>query len=301
MLPDVLCIQEKGLKLRNYRDEKQLKAYKENFVSLVKKRKKVEKMLRLGFMFNDKMESYLKGEQSFDSLEKAADFFTEAGLYRTHLPFFTLQSKPSKNLVQLCEKIRSIPDNYVKFHEKIIFPLAVKRLRELGINNASKAAHFFTISEILSGKVRNQRLVQSKSKKFVYQNISGKERIYWVKDSMKLIEKIEGKITKELRGQPVSLGNAKGRARVVIGMNAKAKFEAGEILVCVTTNPVMLPLMHKSSAIIAEEGGVASHAAIVARELGKPCIIGVKNATTIIKSGNMLEVDADKGIIKVLK
>ena len=56
----------------------------------------------------------------------------------------------------------------------------------------------------------------------------------------------------------------------------------------------------KSSAIITEQGGILSHAAIISRELNKPCIVGVKNATKKLKNGQLIEVDADKGTIRII-
>ena len=59
--------------------------------------------------------------------------------------------------------------------------------------------------------------------------------------------------------------------------------------------------MQKAAAIVTNRGGILTHAAIVARELGKPCVIGTKNATKILKDGDEVEVDADKGAVKILK
>lgn len=58
--------------------------------------------------------------------------------------------------------------------------------------------------------------------------------------------------------------------------------------------------MGKAAAIVTEEGGITSHAAIVSREMKKPCIIATKNATQVLQDGDMVEVDADKGVIKIL-
>lgn len=62
-----------------------------------------------------------------------------------------------------------------------------------------------------------------------------------------------------------------------------------------------LPLMREASAIITDEGGISCHAAIISREIGKPCIIGTRIVAESLKDGNLIEVDANKGIIKILK
>ena len=59
--------------------------------------------------------------------------------------------------------------------------------------------------------------------------------------------------------------------------------------------------MHRAAAFVTDEGGITSHAAIVAREMKKPCVVGTKNATRILGDGDMVEVDADSGIVKIIK
>jgi len=59
--------------------------------------------------------------------------------------------------------------------------------------------------------------------------------------------------------------------------------------------------MKKASAIVTDEGGLLSHAAITSRELNKPCIIGTKVATKVLRDGDLIEVDANKGLVKIIK
>jgi pyruvate,water dikinase len=72
----------------------------------------------------------------------------------------------------------------------------------------------------------------------------------------------------------------------------------GEVLVTAMTTPDYLPAMHKAVAFVTDEGGITCHAAIVAREIGKPCVIGAKIATQVLKDGDMVEVDADNGVVR---
>ena len=67
------------------------------------------------------------------------------------------------------------------------------------------------------------------------------------------------------------------------------------------TTPEMVPIMKKASAFVTDEGGVTCHAAIISREMRKPCIIGTKVATQLLKDGDMVEVDANSGFVKILK
>ena len=67
------------------------------------------------------------------------------------------------------------------------------------------------------------------------------------------------------------------------------------------TTPEFVPFLKKVNGIVTNEGGITCHASIVARELKKPCIIGTKIATQVLHDGDMVEVDADHGFIKILK
>lgn len=79
------------------------------------------------------------------------------------------------------------------------------------------------------------------------------------------------------------------------------KVSAGDVVVSPMTTPDLLPAMKLSSAIVTDEGGLTCHAAVVARELGKPCVIGTKIATKVLKDGDTVEVDAEKGIVRIIE
>lgn len=104
-----------------------------------------------------------------------------------------------------------------------------------------------------------------------------------------------------LSGQTAYPGKVTGRVRIIEKRKDALIFKEGEILVASTTTPDYLPAMKKSAAIISEHGGAISHAAIISRELKIPCIVGVKEATKKLKAGDLVEVDADNGIVKILE
>ncbi len=102
------------------------------------------------------------------------------------------------------------------------------------------------------------------------------------------------------RGSAASGGKARGRVRVVLNPKG-AHLQRGEILIAGMTRPEYVPLMKKAAAVVTDEGGITSHAAIISRELGIPCVIGTKIATKVLRDGDIIEVDATKGVIKVVK
>lgn len=106
----------------------------------------------------------------------------------------------------------------------------------------------------------------------------------------------------EIKGSVACRGSGeilRGKVQIILDPE-KDIFEKGNILVTSMTRPEFVPLMRHALAIITDEGGIACHAAIVSRELGKPCIIGTKNGTRMLKDGDMVEVDANLGIVRIV-
>lgn len=103
----------------------------------------------------------------------------------------------------------------------------------------------------------------------------------------------------KLSGLVGSPGVAEGPVRIVPPDKIGEDFPEGSVLVCEVTTPNYVPLMQKAVAIVTDQGGILSHAAIVARELKKPCIVGTGNATQVLKNGQKVSVDANQGIVIV--
>ncbi len=102
----------------------------------------------------------------------------------------------------------------------------------------------------------------------------------------------------ELRGTTAMKGKASGTVKVIRKISDFDKFEKGNILVTSMTRPEFVPIIEKAAAIVTDEGGITSHAAIVSREMKKPCVIGVQTATKVLKDGDFVEVDATNGVVK---
>lgn len=96
-------------------------------------------------------------------------------------------------------------------------------------------------------------------------------------------------------------GKVNGKVRIVRNILDIKNFRSGEILVANTTHPDYVPAMKMAIAFITNEGGIISHTAIIAREMKKPCLVGTKIATKVLHDGDLVEVDADKGIVKIIK
>jgi phosphoenolpyruvate synthase/pyruvate phosphate dikinase len=111
----------------------------------------------------------------------------------------------------------------------------------------------------------------------------------------------------ELKGQTAHPGYAKARVNFVREtlngpiLEDIQNFQEGSILVTRTTSPDMVPAIQKAGAIVTDQGGMLSHAAIISREFGVPCVIGTKIATKVLQQNDLVEVDAEKGIVKRIK
>jgi len=104
-----------------------------------------------------------------------------------------------------------------------------------------------------------------------------------------------------LNGTCASLGIATGPVRILRTLDSIAELKEGEVLVTSMTRPEFVPAMKKAIAIVTDEGGITSHAAIISRELGIPCVIGTKNATRVLKDGWIVQVKANHGSITVIE
>ncbi len=104
----------------------------------------------------------------------------------------------------------------------------------------------------------------------------------------------------EIKGYSACKGVVRGIVKVVFGSKDFHKVNKGDILVAPATSVDFVPVMEKAAAFVTNEGGITSHASIVSREMSKPCIIGTKIATRVLKDGDLVEVDAEKGIVKII-
>ncbi len=107
----------------------------------------------------------------------------------------------------------------------------------------------------------------------------------------------EEKQEESIKGMAACKGVARGKVGVIFNSEQVKDFDA-DILITPMTAPDFLPAIERAKAIVTDEGGLTSHIAIVARELDKPCIMSTRRATKVFKDGDIVEVDADKGIIK---
>lgn len=185
-------------------------------------------------------------------------------------------------------------------------PLVEEIARRAGIT--LKEARFLMPQEmerVLAGKTVDIGEVQKRSEFCVYYADKTSREFITGREAEKIAAKMEiaeKNDVQEIHGQTGCPGIAKGAVKIINVMADMKKMEKGDILVAISTQPDLLPAMKKAAAFVTDQGGVTSHAAIVAREINTPCVIGTKIATKVLKDGDVVEVDATKGMVrKILK
>ena len=171
-----------------------------------------------------------------------------------------------------------------------------------------KETRFMTSQEIkkaLFQKEINKPEIKSRVEFSLYYTAENQEIYYQGELAKKIASQYIQKEAKlnvvELSGQCGCRGHAQGRVCIVNVISDMVKIKPGDILVSISTQPDLLPAMKKAAAFVTDQGGVTSHAAIVAREMKTPCVIATKIATQVLHDGDLVDVDADTGIVKLLK
>lgn len=197
-----------------------------------------------------------------------------------------------------------------------IRPFLNKAAKKIGLKNWQEIS-FLTPDEIVeSFKKPNfnevRKKVNSRKKNFCMLSSSGEIRFCTPEESdfikkhfsilapKKRKQIIKKKTIKEFKGEIACSGMIKGRVKIVLIAKDIPKVKKDNILVAKMTTVEFIPAMKLASAFITNEGGITCHAAIVARETNKPCIIGTKIATKVLKDGDLVEVNANKGVVKIL-
>jgi len=185
-----------------------------------------------------------------------------------------------------------------------------KNLKDLGLNeNELLLLNWEEFKEWITTKELPDKKILDKRKKY-YATIIKNDKIieyHTKKDINKLIdiEEIDEftapKNIERITGQVAFPGKVKGRVRLVFSQNDANNLRKGEVLVASMTTPELVSGMQKAIAFVTDEGGTLCHAAIISREMKTPCIVGTDKATQILKDGDLVEVDADEGIVKILE
>ncbi|MFH1958998.1 MAG: PEP-utilizing enzyme [Patescibacteria group bacterium] len=163
----------------------------------------------------------------------------------------------------------------------------------------------FSVEDFLTGKypISNELLVRKKAFAAICINnqlyhLSGDEALEFKKfldDKNELGDKIKGTVANR------SVKQVRGVVRIVFNPKDLSKVKKGDIIVATMTTPNFVPAMKRVAGFITDEGGILCHAAIISREMNKPCIVGTGNATRVLKDGDKIIMDLEKGEVNKIK
>ncbi|OGY94910.1 MAG: hypothetical protein A2406_01320 [Candidatus Komeilibacteria bacterium RIFOXYC1_FULL_37_11] len=155
----------------------------------------------------------------------------------------------------------------------------------------------------------SQTTIYERSKIFIFYQNKGKKYFYSGKSAEEKEEVLMGTAIKQesvVRGVSANPGKVSGKVRIILPKSfehiqrALTYFQQGEVLITTMTQPSLISIMKRACAMVTNQGGITSHAAIISREFDIPCIVGTHIATEVFKDGDMVEVDADHGIVRKL-
>ena len=211
----------------------------------------------------------------------------------------------SKNLIKIAEVFTAQQDERKKYvliatHYQYLFMVELQKRLKLK-KEQIEYTFIHELEELFNQKVINKKIFEERKKACcVIQTLKGYE-IYSGQTAEKIHKDVflkKHEDTTSFKGMIASRGKAKGIVKVLKTVHDLINVQEGDIIVSSMTRPEMMVAIEKAAAIITDEGGITSHAAIVSRELKIPCIIGTKIATKVLKDGDQVEVDANTGIIK---
>jgi phosphohistidine swiveling domain-containing protein len=295
---------------------------------------KGEQVWKKIFFFTERLNKTIKEDDYKSSLnifEEIIKLYGEHGnLFFINFSFGRVlfdHQKEFKNDVQIYLKKHDVWRNKFVFNEERLENIFYHFLKYLMKQKKyqSKPSEFFkflSAKEILNiarenidETIINKTISQRKKSQFIYVYLNPiKHRT--VIDNKKTVDAIQKYFVKQLNNQQNALlikGQVVYNNKDVIKgtvINIKDKYELekinklemkDKILVTIQATPHFFPYLKDIKAIITDEGGITCHAAIIAREFGKPCIVGTGNATKILKRGNLVEVNFNRGVVKILE
>lgn len=307
-ISDGLYIEQDQGVAKNYRVKGQLDTYVGFIENLVRTDlERCRAFLERGVHLNAEAIRMIS-DQAPMSISSATDFLSELVIHATIIPYFVLPAMgkfgiEDADIAERCEKLRAV-SMYPRFFDHVVLSSARAALSAMDVDGAFLP--FITYRELLAGdfsQMADRKERHDRGERFVYQNFSGQESIFWSLDTDAVTGELENisHESKTIQGRSAFPGKVQGAVRVILSRDGSGMvFNDGDILVTINSSPNLMAFIQKSGAIVTDEGGITCHAAIVSRELGKPCIIGTKIATKVLKDGDIVEVDADQGIVRIL-
>lgn len=238
-----------------------------------------------------------KNRTSVDFTKNARTFFAH------YLQFFALHQAVNWGGEYL-SSTKTDPRDWLKTQRIIEKLHAAYKYNEFVIPNLEVYFKKLKIKELLYDEIIAEKRNVSKKRSILF--LEGRRFILSSSEAAELGEilesahRVSGEV-EEVRGLPVGGGTHIGRVKLVTNLENLKDIGVGDVLVTFMTRPQFNNQIIKAGAIVTNEGGILCHAAILAREFRIPCIVGTQIATKVLKDGNLVEVNADTGRVKILQ
>lgn len=252
---------------------------------------------------------------------------TKTGVSESEI-FEKLKTKlPAKKLFILKKILLPLAKNYVVYRElskahilirnsyykSMFVKIAAKLCFEEGLTDEPDLMYYLTIWDLFKlfyendktviAKAKSKKALELKVQELEFENLclgpdirpKNWDQVFGNSIDNLVLDSLS--ITDGIKGTTVCSGKVKGRVCVAVKLKDAEELKAGDILVTITTDVGWSPYFAMISALITENGGLLSHGSVIAREYGLPCIIGVKNASKLLKTGDEILLDADLGVI----
>jgi phosphohistidine swiveling domain-containing protein len=296
-----------------YKSGKELKKSNKYYLDLIKKKdprikewhKKALECLKKEQELIELFSSNINIDYIINNYDKLINELQNIFLYLTTIPFMILHAVDSSE-----ENFEDTVESFLPFRKRSRRLMQTHILEKLWNVAGSefgrdyKDLSLFTVDELRNlfnnKDYPNKEEIEKRKNFCVFYNKDAKLYFNYNNNILESLPK-ENLSAKEVKGTVAYQGKTQGRVKIVNLEQDMGKVEKEDIIVSVNTTPSLMPVLTKCKAIVTDEGGLTCHASVLSRELGIPCVVGTKYATKIFKDGDLIEVDADKGIVRKIK
>jgi len=257
--------------------------------------------------------------QSFALISEMFSFYSKTEFFYTDKAYMKLEDNPPKALVTNIEAFEEVKNTGRQYLNQLIFSGGyadqltgiISRQFDVSVEEL----RMYKVEEVINlftGQKTSKEVLEARAYAFIQYASDGEMSYLEGKEARNVLaefSKEEANSEKVVKGIIAHKGKKQGKVKVIptdyysdfsILTKLFNEMGDGDVLVAETTSPELMPACKKAGAIITDQGGLLSHAAIVSRELNIPCIVGTGNATEVLRNGDLVEVDADTGVVKIL-
>jgi phosphoenolpyruvate synthase/pyruvate phosphate dikinase len=300
-----------GLKL--YSNKQRFEEYKNGFEAYKQETSELfERLFNKNELSKSEVGDFLENLSHLFHYYRRTEFFATDEAYQ-----FSLKDETTRENLKQFENIKNSGREYLN---KLFFGSESYLTKILAVltkqfNIKDEILRLYSKKDILSlfdNKKVPERILEDR--KLAYVMIGNDDDLNYIDGEVakKIVSKFDTaqhEFHQEIKGRTANKGVAKGKAKVIIAdygnfdglKKIMEAMDKGDILIAETTSPELMPACSKALAIVTNQGGMMSHAAIVSREMDIPCIVGTGNATDIIKDGDLIEVDGNNGVVRIIK